>query len=92
MSPLKGLTRKDLVEALESKICVIVYTPRGSARRTVEVTLLQDVIAGLDNRPIGFESIREAALFDMHSVNAVDVQRNMWINIEISTISYFSQP
>jgi hypothetical protein len=92
MHQRKDLTRKELVEALEVKVCVIIYTPQGSTRRTIEATLRSDIIADLDNRPIGFESIREAALFDLHSINVLDVVRNEWVNIEVSNISYFSQP
>ena len=86
------LTRKELVEALEYKVCTLTYTPQGSMRKVVRVTLDAEIIAKLDNRPEGFESTREAALFDAHSVNALDIDTNRWLTIPIGDIISISVP
>lgn len=93
--PLKRkdpLTRKELVEALEHKVCTLTYTPQGSMRKVVRITLDADIIAKLDNRPEGFENIREAALFDVHCVNALDIDTNRWLTIPISDIISLTVP
>lgn len=86
------LTRKELLEALENRVCVCTYSPRVGPRRTVRITLSPDYLADLDNRPIGFETTREAALFDAHSINALDVDSNAWVTIEVNSINIFQIP
>jgi Fe-S-cluster formation regulator IscX/YfhJ len=86
------LTRKEVLELLEAKVCEITYSPPGSSRRTVRVTLLHEWIKELDNFPEGFETNREAALFDLHSINCLDVDNNQWITIQISRISKIIAP
>lgn len=80
------LTRLELVEALEKKVCVITYTPPGQGRKTIRATLMPSILGELDNRPIGFETNREAAMFDMHCVNCLDIDRNQWVSIAVGTI------
>lgn len=81
----KDLTRIELVEAMEHKVLTITYdTPTG--RVTVAATLQESEIARLDNYPRGFESTREAALYDYHAVNALDIIRNQWVTIPIGNI------
>jgi hypothetical protein len=89
---LLNITRKELVESLEAKVCVITYTPLNSTRKTIEATLRSDIIAELDNRPEGFDDNREAALFDLHCVNVLDIKSNQWLTIPVSSISLFSAP
>ena len=86
------LTRKELLEALENRVCVCTYSPRVGPRRTVQITLMAEYLAKLDNRPIGFESTREAALFDAHSINALDIDSNEWLTIEVNSIQTFQIP
>lgn len=86
------LTRKELLEALENRVCVCTYSPRVGPRRTVHITLMAEYLAELDNRPIGFDSTREAALFDAHSINALDIHTNEWITIEVNSINIFQIP
>lgn len=86
------LTRKELIDALENRVCVCTYSPRVGPRRTVRITLMAEHLAELDNRPIGFESTREAALFDAHSINALDVDTNSWVTIEVNSINIFQIP
>lgn len=88
---LKNLKRQDLLDELFYKTIKIIYdTPTG--RRTVYVTLQESEIARLDNYPIGFETTREAALFDMHCINALEVHENAWITIPVGNILEISIP
>lgn len=88
---LAQVTRKELIDHMETKTIQIVYdTPTG--RRTVQVTLQETEIARLQNYPTGFESTREAALFDMHCVNALEVNQNAWITIPVGNILEISIP
>lgn len=78
-------TRSQLIDYLESKICDIIYdTPEGKHR--VHATLMESKLSHLDNRPIGFESTREAAEFDPGCINALDVDTNSWVTIPIDKI------
>ena len=77
------LTRKELFEQLSHKVCIITY---GTPRRTVKCTLMHEWIKELDNFPIGFETTYEAAMFDLHSVNCLDIDNNQWITIEVNSI------
>lgn len=86
------ITRKELFEYLSNKVCEITYTPKTGTRRKVRVTLLHEYIKELDNFAIGFESIFEAAMFDMHAINCLDIDNNQWITIEVSDIVHFSVP
>jgi hypothetical protein len=86
------ITRKEILEYLEAKVCTITYTPEGKTRSTVRVTLLNEYMAQLDNRPAGFLNTREAALFDIHSINALDIDNNCWVKIEIGKIIRVSVP
>ena len=36
--------------------------------------------------PIGFETTYEAAMFDLHAVNCLDIDNNQWITIEVNSI------
>lgn len=86
------LTRKELFEYLINKVCEITYTPPSSTRRKVRVTLLHEYIKELDNFPIGFETIYETAMFDLHAINCLDIDNNQWLTINISDIVHFSVP
>lgn len=86
------ITRKELFEYLSNRVCEITYTPQGQTRKKVRVTLLHEYIKELDNFPIGFQTIYETAMFDMHAINCLDIDANQWISIEISDISNIIVP
>lgn len=86
------ITRKELFDYLSSKVCEITYTPQGGTRKKVSVTLLHEYIKELDNFPIGFETIYETAMFDLHAINCLDIDKNQWITIEVSEIIHISVP
>ena len=86
------ITRNELFDHLSSKVCEITYTPQGQTRKKVRVTLLHEYIKELDNFPIGFETIYETAMFDLHAINCLDIGNNQWITIEVSKIIHVSVP
>lgn len=86
------LTRQELFDVLSSRVCVCTYSPQIGPTRTARITLIPDVLAELDNRPIAFESIREAAMFDAHSINALNVDTNEWVTIEVNSIKMLQIP
>lgn len=86
------ITRAELYTYLISKVCTITYTPKGSSRRTVNVTLVHEYIKELDNFPIGFESIYETAMFELHAITCLDVDNNQWISIEVNSIQNIQVP
>jgi hypothetical protein len=86
------ITRKELFDYLSNKVCEITYTPQGQTRKKVRVTLLHEYIKELDNFPVGFETIYETAMFDMHAINCLDIDNNQWLTIEISNILDISVP
>jgi len=89
---LPHLTRKEVLEALENKIVEITYETHNGPKRLARVTLQHKWIKELDNFPTGFETTREAALFDLHAVNALDIDNNQWITIEINKIKKIQIP
>ena len=86
------ITRNELFDYLINKVCEITYTPQGQTRKKVRVTLLHEYIKELDNFPIGFQTIYETAMFDMHAINCLDIDNNQWLTIEISNILDISVP
>lgn len=86
------ITRKELFEHLSNKVCEITYTPQGKTRKKVRVTLLHEYIKELDNFPIGFESIYETAMFEVHAITCLDIDSNQWITINVSDIANFIVP
>jgi hypothetical protein len=77
---------------LSHRVCTIRYAPPQATPKTIRATLRHDWIKKLDNFPIGFESIRETALFDFHSVNVLDIDSNRWENIQVNSIIDFIVP
>jgi hypothetical protein len=86
------LTRKELFEYLSNRVCEITYTPSGSTRKNVRVTLLHEYIRELDNYPIGFKSIFETAMFEPHAVTCLDIDANQWVTIPVGNILHFYVP
>lgn len=86
------ITRAELYTYLISKVCTITYTPQGSSRRTVRVTLVHEFIKELDNFPIGFESIYETAMFEFHAITCLDIDKNQWISIPVGSIQNIQVP
>ena len=77
---------------LSHKVCTIRYAPPQATPKTIRATLRHDWIKKLDNFPIGFESIHECALFDIHGVNVLDIDSNRWENIPVNKIIDFIVP
>ena len=84
-----NLSRSYLVENLEWYVCTIRYDDPGSGMREIRGTLRRDYINQLDNHPQGFDTYREAALFDLHSINVLDIDNNRWENIQCNRIQKF---
>ena len=84
--------RKQMFEILSERIVSVTIAPPDGPRKTMRLTLIPEIIAKLDNRPIGFETDREAALFDLHSINAVDIDTNRWETIEVRDIQRLEIP
>lgn len=81
-----------MVEHLEWYVCTIIYEIPGAGTNTIRATLKRDMIDKLDNHPQGFESYREAALFDFHSINVLDIDHNRWETIQCNRIHKFMIP
>ena len=86
------ITRSELYTYLISKVCTITYTPEGSGRRTIRVTLIHEHIKELDNFPMGFESIYETAMFELHSITCLDIDNNSWVSIPVNSIQNIQVP
>lgn len=86
------ITRAELYTYLISKVCTITYTPEGSGRRTIRVTLIHEHIKELDNFPMGFESIYETAMFELHSITCLDIDNNSWVSIPVNSIQNIQVP
>lgn len=86
------ITRSELYTHLISKVCTITYTPEGSGRRTIQATLIHDYIKELDNFPMGFESMYETAMFELHSITCLDIDNNSWISIPVNSIQNIQVP
>ena len=86
------ITRSELYTYLISKVCTITYTPEGSGRRTIRVTLIHEHIKELDNFPMGFESMYETAMFELHSITCLDIDNNSWVSIPVNSIQNIQVP
>lgn len=86
------ITRAELYTYLISKVCTITYTPEGSGRRTIRVTLIHEHIKELDNFPMGFESMYETAMFELHSITCLDIDNNNWVSIPVNSIQNIQVP
>lgn len=84
--------RRQLMEFFQSKIVTVTISPPDGPRKTMRLTLMPDILAKLDNRPIGFHTDEEAALFDAHAVNAVDIDTNRWETIIVRDIQRVEIP
>lgn len=85
-------TRRQLMEFFQNKIVTITIAPPDGPRKTMRLTLIPDILAKLDNRPIGFYNDEEAALFDANAVNAVDIDTNRWETIIVRDIQRVEIP
>lgn len=74
---------------LENKVVKIIWSPPASTNKTIRATLMWDKIVELDNIPMGFDSVRECALFDIHCINVLDIDSNRWETIPINSIVSF---